>query len=113
MITWGARAPINSAIPFHYSHAGQNGVIPERARWWTRPRPTGSAWSSGPMGVWMTKEVAWSQLEVGSLQAGIDLENRTQITSTGHASPFRPPRRHPRRSPMTQGCFRRRALDSG
>ena len=27
----------------------------------------------------MTKEVAWSQLEVGSLQAGIDLENRTQI----------------------------------
>jgi len=35
-----------------------------------------------PMGVWMTKEVAWSQLEVGSLQAGIDLENRTQIMST-------------------------------
>ncbi|HEY2265994.1 MAG TPA: enoyl-CoA hydratase/isomerase family protein, partial [Streptosporangiaceae bacterium] len=35
-----------------------------------------------PMGVWMTKEVAWSQLEVGSLQAGIDLENRTQIMTT-------------------------------
>ena len=34
------------------------------------------------MGVWMTKEVAWSQLEVGSLQAGIDLENRTQIMTT-------------------------------
>ena len=34
---------------------------------------------NSPMGVWMTKEVAWSQLEVGSLQAGIDLENRTQI----------------------------------
>jgi enoyl-CoA hydratase len=31
------------------------------------------------MGVWMTKEAAWSQLEVASLQAGIDLENRTQI----------------------------------
>jgi enoyl-CoA hydratase len=30
-------------------------------------------------GVWMTKEVMWSQLEIGSLQAGIDLENRTQI----------------------------------
>jgi enoyl-CoA hydratase len=30
----------------------------------------------------MTKEVAWSQLEVGSLQAGIDLENRTQIMTT-------------------------------
>jgi len=27
----------------------------------------------------MTKEVMWSQLEIGSLQAGIDLENRTQI----------------------------------
>jgi enoyl-CoA hydratase len=36
-----------------------------------------SAW-----GVRMTKEVAWSQLEVGSLQAGIDLENRTQILSS-------------------------------
>ncbi|SNT61021.1 hypothetical protein SAMN05443665_106117 [Actinomadura meyerae] len=30
----------------------------------------------------MTKEVAWSQLEVGSLQAGIDLENRTQILTS-------------------------------
>jgi enoyl-CoA hydratase len=35
--------------------------------------------ANSPMGVWMTTEVAWSQLEVGSLQAGIDLENRTQI----------------------------------
>ena len=34
------------------------------------------------MGVWMTKEVMWSQLEVGSLQAGIDLENRTQILTS-------------------------------
>jgi enoyl-CoA hydratase len=33
-------------------------------------------------GVWMTKEVMWSNLEVGSLQAAIDLENRTQILST-------------------------------
>ena len=38
--------------------------------------------ANSPMGVWMTKEVAWSQLEVGSLQAGIDLENRTQIMTT-------------------------------
>jgi enoyl-CoA hydratase len=30
----------------------------------------------------MTKEVAWSQLEIGSLQAGIDIENRTQILSS-------------------------------
>jgi enoyl-CoA hydratase len=34
------------------------------------------------MGVRMTKEVMWSQLEVGSLQAGIDLENRTQILTS-------------------------------
>jgi enoyl-CoA hydratase len=37
---------------------------------------------NSPMGVWMTKEVMWSNLEVGSLQAGIDLENRTQILSS-------------------------------
>jgi enoyl-CoA hydratase len=30
----------------------------------------------------MTKEVMWSQLEVGSFQAGIDLENRTQVLSS-------------------------------
>ena len=35
--------------------------------------------ANSPMGVWMTKEVMWSQLETTSLQAGIDLENRTQI----------------------------------
>jgi enoyl-CoA hydratase len=38
--------------------------------------------ANSPTGVWMTKEVMWSQLEVGSLQAGIDLENRTQIMTT-------------------------------
>ena len=37
---------------------------------------------NSPTGVWMTKEVMWSQLEVGSLQAGIDLENRTQILTS-------------------------------
>jgi enoyl-CoA hydratase len=35
-----------------------------------------------PWGIRMTKEVCWAQLEVGSLQAGIDLENRTQILSS-------------------------------
>ncbi len=35
--------------------------------------------ANSPMGVWMTKEVMWSQLEIPSMQAGIDLENRTQI----------------------------------
>jgi enoyl-CoA hydratase len=29
-----------------------------------------------------TKEVMWSQLEIPSLQAGIDLENRTQILAS-------------------------------
>ncbi|SDC21081.1 Enoyl-CoA hydratase [Geodermatophilus telluris] len=38
--------------------------------------------ANSPMGVRLTKEVMWSQLEVGSLQAGIDLENRTQILAT-------------------------------
>ena len=38
--------------------------------------------ANSPFGVWMTKEVMWSQLEIGSLQAGIDLENRTQIMSS-------------------------------
>ncbi|GAA2734967.1 enoyl-CoA hydratase/isomerase family protein [Actinocorallia aurantiaca] len=38
--------------------------------------------ANSPMGVWMTKEVAWSQLEVSSLQAGIDLENRTQLLTS-------------------------------
>jgi enoyl-CoA hydratase len=38
--------------------------------------------ANAPWGVRMTKEVMWSQLEVGSLQAGIDLENRTQILSS-------------------------------
>jgi enoyl-CoA hydratase len=37
---------------------------------------------NSPWGVRMTKEVMWSQLEVNSLQAGIDLENRTQTLSS-------------------------------
>jgi enoyl-CoA hydratase len=37
---------------------------------------------NSPFGVWMTKEVMWSNLEVPSLRAGIDLENRTQIMSS-------------------------------
>jgi enoyl-CoA hydratase len=39
--------------------------------------------ANSPTGVWMTKEVMWSQLEEGSMQAGIDLENRTQIMTSG------------------------------
>jgi enoyl-CoA hydratase len=38
--------------------------------------------ANSPFGVWMTKEVMWSNLEVGSLHAAIDLENRTQILTT-------------------------------
>ncbi|OZE90752.1 enoyl-CoA hydratase [Rhodococcus sp. 14-2686-1-2] len=35
-----------------------------------------------PFGVWMTKEVMWSNLETPSQRAAIDLENRTQILSS-------------------------------
>lgn len=38
--------------------------------------------ANSPTGIWMTKEVMWSNLETGSLQAGIDLENRTQILTS-------------------------------
>jgi enoyl-CoA hydratase len=38
--------------------------------------------ANSPMGVWMTKEVMWSQLEIGSLHAGIDIENRNQILTS-------------------------------
>jgi enoyl-CoA hydratase len=37
--------------------------------------------ANSPYGVTMTKQVMWSQLEVGSLAAGIALENRTQVTA--------------------------------
>jgi enoyl-CoA hydratase len=42
----------------------------------------GEILANSPTGVWMTKEVMWSQLEIGSMQAGIDLENRTQIMTS-------------------------------
>jgi enoyl-CoA hydratase len=38
--------------------------------------------ANSPFGIWMTKEVMWSALEIGSLHAGIDLENRTQILTS-------------------------------
>ena len=38
--------------------------------------------ANSPFGVWMTKEVMWSNLETGSQRAAIDLENRTQILSS-------------------------------
>jgi enoyl-CoA hydratase len=38
--------------------------------------------ANSPFGVHMTKEVMWSQLEIGSLHAGIDLENRTQLLAS-------------------------------
>jgi enoyl-CoA hydratase len=38
--------------------------------------------ANSPWGVRMTKEVMWSQLEVSSLRAGIDIENRTQVLSS-------------------------------
>jgi len=41
--------------------------------------------ANSPWGVAQTKEVMWSQLEIPSLQAGIDLENRTQLLA-GHTA---------------------------
>ncbi len=38
--------------------------------------------ANSPFGVQMTKEVMWSQLEIGSMAAGIDLENRTQLLAS-------------------------------
>lgn len=38
--------------------------------------------ANSPFGVQMTKEVMWSQLEIGSLHAGIELENRTQLLAS-------------------------------
>ncbi len=38
--------------------------------------------ANSPFGVWMTKEVMWSNLEAGSLRAAIDLENRTQVLAS-------------------------------
>ena len=37
---------------------------------------------NSPFGVWMTKEVSWANREVAGFQAGIDLENRTQILTS-------------------------------
>ncbi|MDG2113204.1 MAG: enoyl-CoA hydratase-related protein, partial [Actinomycetota bacterium] len=39
--------------------------------------------ANSPFGVWMTKEVMWSNLEIPSLRAGIDIENRNQIMASG------------------------------
>jgi enoyl-CoA hydratase len=36
-----------------------------------------------PFGLALTKDTMWSALEVGSLQAAVDLENRTQLLA-GH-----------------------------
>ena len=36
-----------------------------------------------PFGLALTKETMWASLEVGSLRAAVDLENRTQLLA-GH-----------------------------
>lgn len=38
--------------------------------------------ANSPFGVWMTKEVMWSNLEASSLRTAIDMENRTQILAS-------------------------------
>ncbi len=57
-------------------------VVPDDAVQSAALETAGLIAANAPWGVRMTKEVMWSQLEVGSLQAGIDLENRTQVLSS-------------------------------
>ncbi len=57
-------------------------VVPDDALLGAALETAGRIAANAPWGVRMTKEVMWSQLEVGSLQAGIDLENRTQVLSS-------------------------------
>jgi enoyl-CoA hydratase len=38
--------------------------------------------ANSPFGVFMTKEVMWSALEIGSYRAAVDLENRTQVLAS-------------------------------
>lgn len=38
--------------------------------------------ANSAFGIWMTKEVMWANLEITSLQAAIDLEDRTQVLAT-------------------------------
>ena len=38
--------------------------------------------ANSPFGTWMTKEVLWANLEIPSLTAGMDIENRNQIMTS-------------------------------
>lgn len=57
-------------------------VVPDADLLPTALETAGLIAANSPWGIRMTKEVMWSQLEMGSLQAGIDLENRTQVLSS-------------------------------
>jgi len=57
-------------------------VVPDEELLDAALETAGQIAANSPFGVWMTKEVMWSNLETGSLQAGIDLENRTQVLAS-------------------------------
>ncbi len=57
-------------------------VVPDDALLDAALETAGLVAANSPFGVWMTKEVMWANLEVPSLRAGIDLENRTQILAS-------------------------------
>jgi enoyl-CoA hydratase len=57
-------------------------VVDDEALLDTAMTIAGEIRANSPWGVAQTKEVMWSQLEIPSLQAGIDLENRTQILAS-------------------------------
>lgn len=39
--------------------------------------------ANSPLGVWMTKETLWNNIDAGSLRQAMDMENRTQIMCHG------------------------------
>jgi len=57
-------------------------VVPDEELLGAALETAGQIAANSPWGIRMTKEVMWSQLEVGSLEAAIDLENRTQVLSS-------------------------------
>ncbi len=57
-------------------------VVPDDALLESALETTRLIAANSPWGIRMTKEVMWSQLEIPSLRAGIDLENRTQVLSS-------------------------------
>lgn len=57
-------------------------VVPDNELLDSALQLAGQVAANSPFGVWMTKEVMWSNLETGSQRAAIDLNDRTRILSS-------------------------------